>query len=474
MTADVSARCRPDPSGSSARRPLPPAVIAGLVVVSFGLADAVAGTPFRAIVRDPETPFRCGPGEAFYRCGTLGVGDEVEVHRRSGDYLAIRPPAGSHDWIPARQVRPTTTAGVVQVIAPAAVAWVGSDAETVRTHRWQVRLDVGESLAVLGAKRLAASPQATPETWYKIAPPAGEFRYVAAAAVRAVLVEPSPEVLDRLRIGSEADPGPSPAMTHSAERAGGIASGDVPGAAATTAASPGSVGPDDVLAGPPPFEVAPPGAGVAGASAGEAGRSDPLAGTGSGSDGAGYDVFAGAIVGPPGLTPREAVPGISDRPYGETVPAGPPLPIEQVAGTLARLEVEMAAILARPRETWDFARPRATLRRLPLEQMTILERGLVRQLAERIAAAERVHDAAHGATGTGGTIVAGRTGPAAPRLADAGAAAPGNGSAGRPAAGAGVRGGEPGRDAARSAAGGRYALSASESGITFRREPTAG
>ena len=45
----------------------------------------------------------------------------------------------------------------------------------------QVRLDRGEKVEILEAKRFNTGPGA--QTWYKISPPAGEFRWISGKYV---------------------------------------------------------------------------------------------------------------------------------------------------------------------------------------------------------------------------------------------------------------------------------------------------
>ena len=140
--------------------------------------------PYRVFTVAEETPVTSGPGEAFYATDLLPAGTPLEVYRRDAQgWLAIRPPARSFSWIPARKLHISADERVATVIADDAVAWVGSHVETVSDHRWQVRLDRGERLAILGHRQLVDDKRGTTETWYQVEPPAGEFRWVHAGDI---------------------------------------------------------------------------------------------------------------------------------------------------------------------------------------------------------------------------------------------------------------------------------------------------
>ena len=136
--------------------------------------------PLHGSVSTDGVEVRCGPGWDYYSTATLEAGQRVEVYRHeAGGWLAIRPPEGSHSWIPLRQVE-SAGQDVARVIVDGAVAWVGSTAESVTQHKWQVRLDRGELVVVLGKATMVVGPGFAQETYCKIAPPPGEFRWIHA------------------------------------------------------------------------------------------------------------------------------------------------------------------------------------------------------------------------------------------------------------------------------------------------------
>ena len=149
------------------------------VAVLANEAHAAETFPYTAYVVDDDTPVQSGPGSSYYATARLAAGAELQVHRRDpGGWLAIRPPEQSFSWVPTRKVWRTDEANVVEVIGDDACAWLGSGVETVTEHKWQVRLHRGELLEVLGEREVRDAAAGTTERWYKIAPPAGEFRWI--------------------------------------------------------------------------------------------------------------------------------------------------------------------------------------------------------------------------------------------------------------------------------------------------------
>ncbi len=140
-----------------------------------GNAAQAAEFPYRALANAPQVYVRSGPGENYYPTSHLAQGAEVEVYRHDpGGWYAIRPPEGSTSWIRADQVE-LLDPDLAVVRVERAPARVGNEFNDTRDVI-QVQLSHGEQVRVLGAKRFGSGP--TAQTWYQIAPPAGEFRWV--------------------------------------------------------------------------------------------------------------------------------------------------------------------------------------------------------------------------------------------------------------------------------------------------------
>lgn len=143
--------------------------------------------PYMAYVSAPEAYVRSGPGEEYYAVAKLNRMHVVEVYRHDrGGWYAIRPPADSFSWVSAEFVEPRQgNLGVVT--GENVVARIGSSFSDERDVI-QVRLDRGEEVEILEAREVDSG--ATTQTWYKISPPAGEFRWILGKHLNREPAEP--------------------------------------------------------------------------------------------------------------------------------------------------------------------------------------------------------------------------------------------------------------------------------------------
>lgn len=139
--------------------------------------DAVAEIePYEARVTTPRTLVHSGPGEKFYPTRALSPGDTVEVYREeAGGWLGIRPPKDSFSWVSEKQLK-RQDGNLAEIREDNAASRIGSELSDKR-NAVQVRLKQGEGVEILGQDSIEG------ETWFKIAPPAGEFRWIHAASV---------------------------------------------------------------------------------------------------------------------------------------------------------------------------------------------------------------------------------------------------------------------------------------------------
>ncbi|MGA2063443.1 MAG: SH3 domain-containing protein [Thermoguttaceae bacterium] len=158
------------------------AVVLGVVAAPAAAAETTF--PYKAVIITDNVYVRSGPGENYYPTDRLKAGQQVEVYRNdAGGWCAIRPPAGSFSWVAGRDLE-VNKDNLARVIENHAAARVGSRFSDIR-EVIQVRLNRGEAVEVLGAKPSGPAPSAAAETWYKIAPPSGEFRWVDGKHVAA-------------------------------------------------------------------------------------------------------------------------------------------------------------------------------------------------------------------------------------------------------------------------------------------------
>lgn len=132
---------------------------------------------FDVYVDQEEVTARCGPGGQYYRTDPLRHGQRLEVYLETDDgWLGIRPPTDSFSWIMADAVQPDRGERSARVLEEGTLCWIGTHLGTARKYMWQVQLSEGEEVLILGkAERQGADG---PQLWYRIAPPAGEFRWI--------------------------------------------------------------------------------------------------------------------------------------------------------------------------------------------------------------------------------------------------------------------------------------------------------
>jgi hypothetical protein len=134
--------------------------------------------PYRAYATSDNVYVRSGPGDNYYPTDKLKAGDEVEVYRHDpGGWFAIRPVPGSFAWVSGRYLQ-LGKDHLATVTEENVAARVGSRFSDIR-EVIQVRLHRGELVEVLDAQRPGPATSTAVNPWYKIAPPAGEFRWVS-------------------------------------------------------------------------------------------------------------------------------------------------------------------------------------------------------------------------------------------------------------------------------------------------------
>jgi hypothetical protein len=162
--------------------------------------------PYEARIIAPSAAVRSGPEQKFYPTDTLPLGEIVHVFRHAdGGWCAIRPPDGSFSWIFGRHLKmlddaqpPGDDASVrlAEIDKPGVASRIGSRLSQQR-NAVQIRLKQGEIVQVLGEETTGG------ETWYMVAPPAGEFRWIHATAIRRV-GDSTPSANAPVRVAAEA------------------------------------------------------------------------------------------------------------------------------------------------------------------------------------------------------------------------------------------------------------------------------
>jgi SH3-like domain-containing protein len=154
-----------------------------LVMWTTSARAAADSLPYTVRVAAPGAAVHSGPGDNFYSTDTLAQGDVVEVHREQPDgWLGIRPPEGSFSWLFGLHVKPLEH-GLAEVNKDDVASRIGSRLSDER-NAVQVRLKKGETVEIIAEESVEG------KKWYKVAPPAGEFRWIHATNVERVTVTP--------------------------------------------------------------------------------------------------------------------------------------------------------------------------------------------------------------------------------------------------------------------------------------------
>lgn len=140
----------------------------------LALQVAVFAEPQTASVGPGGGVLLSGPDASYYPADEIAPGERLDVFQRlESGYCAVRPPEGSFSWVPAADfeiqgdVGRATRAGVP--------CRVGSRLEPDALDAVHVRLELGETVQVMERVERDGIE------WLKIAPPAGEFRWIRSS-----------------------------------------------------------------------------------------------------------------------------------------------------------------------------------------------------------------------------------------------------------------------------------------------------
>ncbi|MCA9140546.1 MAG: hypothetical protein KDB00_27430 [Planctomycetales bacterium] len=144
---------------------------------TFGSGQSGDTAPYIVFVADTAAFARCGPGENHYRTEALRRGQELEVYVETADgWLGIRPPEDSFCWMPADAVQISGDEKTGTIVDDKTVAWIGTQLGQAKRYRWQVQLDAGEQVSIIG--KTQHNGESGTKTWLRIVPPSGEFRWI--------------------------------------------------------------------------------------------------------------------------------------------------------------------------------------------------------------------------------------------------------------------------------------------------------
>ncbi len=382
---------------------------------AFGAAPLSADDdfPYHAYVAVDGAEVVSGPGHRYYSTHRLSRGVKVEIYREEASgWLAIRPPAGSFSWIDAQFVHRDEDDDALGTVAEPTPAWIGTTAERVSEHRQHVTLKADEVVRILGEKQVETDEGE--QTWLKIAPPAGEFRWIHLRDVSRQRPEPL--------VSRPATPEPETIEEHNAQPADRITGPREPRRIEV---------PRDAialrdLASPPAREV----------EQAQFRSTSESAGKGISSDGfvprkrRGSEqletvpapreqlasrqaaTFTRPKIDPP---PLAAVPARSTFSTVSTSSSTNASSLEPVARQLEQLELDLSAMVAKDRSSWDLAGLRQQVEELVQRGSDPVARGNARLLLDKIKQFEEVFDAEEAAAPAAAPQESAPDSPADPR-----------------------------------------------------------
>lgn len=161
--------------------------------------------PLTRFVQSPRATVRCGPGEQYYSTVVLNKGQSLEVYIETADgWSGVRPPEGSHNWIPADSVYLLPGGRAAEVSVEKVAAWVGSGTNKNEQLLYQTELVKSQTVSILGEAYRGQDDDK--KLWFKIAPPQGEFRWVRSSSLSE---EPVPAESNRIASSSGAGQKPN-------------------------------------------------------------------------------------------------------------------------------------------------------------------------------------------------------------------------------------------------------------------------
>lgn len=148
-----------------------------LTAIPAAAQDDLSSEPFTVFVAYEKAFARCGPSDEYYRTDELRHGQQLDVYLETEDgWLGVRPPENSFCWVPASAVEIAKGGETGTISEDRTVSWIGTQLGRARQYRWQVQMAEGEQVTILG--RSERDGPDGPQTWLRIVPPSGEFRWV--------------------------------------------------------------------------------------------------------------------------------------------------------------------------------------------------------------------------------------------------------------------------------------------------------
>ncbi len=335
--------------------------------------------PYRAAISLEPAQVRSGPGDEFYETGRLRLGDEVEVHRHdSGGWCAIRPPPGSFSYMPAEYLKPLDE-GLAETTVAGVKSFVGSSVGS-QHNRSHVSLRRGEQVELL--------EKPPTEGLCRIAPPAGEFRWVRQECLERLgpFGESEPSSAGAIERGDE-KPATRSEKWRAAPRTTAFQANDSDPADAERTGAPRGGGTDQWLAarGSPATDgAAHPGAAPSPRLARR--PTVPQRGWIRPSPAAAQEDDREPAVESTTPSPAPSVSKVEGIAPGETERGGDRL----IGATLDEIDLELAKVVCQPKDRWAFDQVRDVTKEVLRHAETAGDRARARRLLDRIGQFEEV------------------------------------------------------------------------------------
>jgi len=361
-----------------------------LIACAWATAIAAETAPYEARVIVPGAAVHSGPGENFYATETLAQGVTVEVYREHpSGWLAIRPPDGSFSWVAGRDLT-LQEDGLAEITEDSAASRIGTQLGEER-NAVQVRLKQGEVVEVIGEDTIEGV------TWYKIAPPAGEFRWMHSSNVEQM--GPLSSAADEVSADTSVVP------------ASATDEAIMPVDAATKTAEPTPQTPDAAAASTKKWQAA--GAN----SAPNSMSAPPLAPLGS-SPPTSAATAPIATSGAAAITPLNVAPAAASSSGPPVSVAGAPQPAgpasDDIDRQLAAIELRLSRMAAAPLSQWNTERLERDTEQLLGQAQTPAERDAVKATMakiDRFGALSRQYDQSVAGAAPGQSVMAGSPDP---------------------------------------------------------------
>jgi hypothetical protein len=181
--------------------------VCAFILVITAPPSLFAQVPYQAVT-STKVKVRSGPDENHYTTAILEQDTRVTVVREEGNgWVAVEPPEGSFSWIAGEFVRElSATEG--EVTGNDVLVRIGTPADPRKRDAWQKKLKRGDRVKILEKTTSGEGPLT--KVSYKIAPPAGEVRYISAQYLQPVsgrkpTQRPSPGTSNTRAAGSPRD-----------------------------------------------------------------------------------------------------------------------------------------------------------------------------------------------------------------------------------------------------------------------------